>query len=49
MMIHSEGLMHYHGATSDGEFTIRTALAGHPPFERSQTVTGRYLGPCGDR
>ena len=50
--IHSEGVIHYHdhGETLDGEYTVHThtSTAGHPPIERSlsQTVTGRYLGPC---
>jgi hypothetical protein len=44
--VHSEGVLHYHGETVDGEYTFRTSLSGHPPFEKSQSFTGRYLGPC---
>jgi Protein of unknown function (DUF3617) len=44
--VHSEGVLHYHGETVDGEYTLRTSLSGHPPFEKSQSFTGRYLGPC---
>jgi hypothetical protein len=48
--INSEGVIHYHdhGETLDGEYTVHTSTAGHPPIERSvsQSVTGRYLGPC---
>lgn len=43
---HSEGVLHYHGETVDGEYTFRSSLSGHPPFEKSQSLTGRYLGPC---
>jgi hypothetical protein len=45
----SEGVVHYHGETLDGELTTRTSTAGHPPIEKSQSLTGRYLGPCGDK
>ncbi len=45
----SEGVVHYHGETLDGELTTRTSTAGHPPIEKSQSLTGRYLGPCDDK
>jgi len=44
--LHEEWIVHYHGETLDGNFTIRSALGGHSPIERSQPITGRYLGPC---
>jgi Protein of unknown function (DUF3617) len=44
--VHSEGILHYHGEALDGEYTFRTRLVGHPPVEKSQSLTGRYLGPC---
>jgi hypothetical protein len=44
--VHSEGVVHYHGHTLDGEITVRTSTPGHPPIERSHPLMGRYLGPC---
>ena len=44
--IHEEWIVHYHGETLDGEFTVRVTNAGRPPIERSQPLTGRYLGSC---
>jgi hypothetical protein len=32
--VHSDDVVHCHGETLDGEFTIRTSTAGHPPTER---------------
>jgi hypothetical protein len=45
----SEGVVHYHGETLDGELTTRTSTPGHPPIEKSQALTGRYLGPCDNK
>jgi hypothetical protein len=47
--VHVEGVVRYHGETLDGEFTVRTAAIGHPPIERSHSLTGRYRRPCGDK
>ena len=47
--VQSEGLVHYHEDALDGQFTIRTAIEGRPPIEKSQALTGRYLGPCGEK
>jgi hypothetical protein len=44
-----EGVVHYHGETLDGELTMRTNTADQPPIEKSQSVTGRYLGPCDEK
>jgi hypothetical protein len=44
--VHVDGVVHYRGETLDGEFTVRTTTAGRPPIDRSQEMTGRYLGPC---
>jgi len=47
--VQSKGVVHYHGETLDGALTTRTSTAGHPPIERSQSLTGRHLGPCDDK
>jgi hypothetical protein len=47
--VQSAGVAHYHGETLDGALTTRTSTAGHPPIEKSQSLTGRYLGPCDDK
>jgi hypothetical protein len=47
--LQSKGIVHYHGETLDGELTLRTSSAGHLQIEKSQAMTGRYLGPCDDR
>jgi hypothetical protein len=44
--IHWRGVVRYHSDTLDGELAVRTALTGQPPIEKTQPVTGRYLGPC---
>jgi hypothetical protein len=49
MTFHLEGIVHYHGETLDGEFTVRTSTPGHPPIEMSHSLTGRYLGPCDNK
>lgn len=44
--IREEGVVHYHGATMDGEFKLSSARLGQPPIEKTQILKGRYLGPC---
>ncbi|HEX6441770.1 MAG TPA: DUF3617 family protein [Stellaceae bacterium] len=41
-----DGIVRYHGMTADGQYTVRTAVAGRPPVDRATSLTGRYLGPC---
>jgi hypothetical protein len=47
--VHVERVVHYNGEALDGEFTVRTMITGRSPIDRSQQLTGRYLGPCGDK
>lgn len=47
--VQSQGVLRYHGKTLDGEYTMRTSTPSHPRFEKSQSLTGRYLGPCDDK
>jgi hypothetical protein len=47
--VHEDWVAHYHGETMDGEFTLRSTMADHPPVERKQQLSGRYLGPCPDK
>jgi hypothetical protein len=49
VVVHEEGVVHYHGETLNGEVTVRTTLAGHEPTASSQPITGRSLGPCDDK
>ena len=44
--VHQEWIVHYHGDTMDGQVTLRSITPDHPPIERTQQLTGRYLGPC---
>jgi len=45
--INVEGVVHYHEATLDGEYTVRSAIAGRAaPAMKTIHLTGRYLGPC---
>ena len=43
---HEDWVVHYHGETMDGQFTLRTTPPDRPPIERTQQISGRYLGPC---
>lgn len=47
--VHQDWVAHYHGETMDGEYTLRSAMADHPPTEIKQQLSGRYLGPCPDK
>ena len=47
--LHEDWVAHYHGETMDGEYTLRSAMADHPPTEIKQQLSGRYLGPCPDK
>jgi hypothetical protein len=44
--VHADWVAHYHGDTMDGEYTLQSTMADHPPLERKQKLSGRYLGPC---
>ena len=44
--VHQDWVIHYHGETMDGEFTLRGNMPNRPPIERTQQLTGRYLSPC---
>jgi|SRR5579884_1578953 len=45
--VHSEGTARYSGDRMDASFRSRTTpRRGGQPMEASNTVTGRYLGPC---
>jgi hypothetical protein len=39
--VHVVMIEHYHGETMDGQHTLRSALPGHPPFEKTTQYTGR--------
>ena len=40
-----EWIEHYHGETMDGQVNQRTNWPDHL-YEKTQTLQGRYLGPC---
>jgi hypothetical protein len=44
--VHQDWVMHYHGETMDGQFTLLSNMPDRPPIERTQQLKGRYLGPC---
>ena len=46
IMINVDGVVHYHGVTVEGEYTVHGVIAGQPPIDRTMPVTGLYLGPC---
>ena len=46
MMINVDGVVHYHGVTVEGEYTVHGVIPGQPPIDRTMPVTGLYLGPC---
>jgi len=39
-------VVHYHGVTVEGEYTVHGVIPGQPPIDRTMPVTGLYLGPC---
>jgi hypothetical protein len=46
IMIKVDGVVHYHGVTVEGEYTVHGVIPGQPPIHRTIPVTGLYLGPC---
>ena len=46
IMIKVDGVVHYHGVTLDGEYTVHGVIPGQLPIDRAMPVTGLYLGPC---
>lgn len=46
IIVHADWVAHYHGDTMAGEYTLRSTTTDHPPIERKQQLSGRYLGPC---
>ena len=46
IMINVDGVVHYHGVTVEGEYTVHGVIPGQPPIDRTTPVTGLYLGPC---
>ena len=46
IMINVDGVVHYHGVTVEGEYTVHGVIPGQPPIDRTMPVTGLYLGPC---
>jgi len=46
IMINVDGVVHYHGVTVKGEYTVHGVIPGQPPIDRTMPVTGLYLGPC---
>jgi len=46
IMIKVDGVVHYHGVTVEGEYTVHGVILGQPPIHRTIPVTGLYLGPC---
>ena len=46
IMINVDGVVHYHGVTVEGEYTVHGVIPGQPPIKRTMPVTGLYLGPC---
>jgi Protein of unknown function (DUF3617) len=46
IMINVDGVVHYHGVTVEGEYTVHGIIPGQPPIDRTMPVTGLYLGPC---
>jgi len=46
IMINVDGVVHYHGVTLDGEYTVHGIIPGQLPIDRTMPVTGLYLGPC---
>ena len=46
IMINVDGVVHYHGVTVEGEYTVHGVIPGQPPINKTMPVTGLYLGPC---
>jgi hypothetical protein len=46
IMINVDGVVHYHGVTVEGEYTVHGVIPGQPPIDKTMPVTGLYLGPC---
>ena len=46
IMINVDGVVHYHGVTVEGEYTVHGVIPGQPPIDKTIPVTGLYLGPC---
>jgi len=46
IMINVDGVVHYHGVTVEGEYTVHGIIAGQAPIDRTIPVTGLYLGLC---
>ena len=46
IMINVDGVVHYHGVTVEGKYTVHGVIPGQPPIKRTMPVTGLYLGPC---
>ena len=44
--INADGVVHYHGVTVEGEYTVHGVMPGQAPIDRTMPVTGLYLGPC---
>jgi hypothetical protein len=42
--INVDGVVHYHGVTVDGEYTVHGVIPGQPPIDRTMPVTDFYLG-----
>src|SRR6516164_10194561 len=42
----TNGVVHYHGVTLDGEYTVHGIIPGQLPIDRTMPVTGLYLRPC---
>jgi len=46
IMVNVDGVVHYHGVTVEGEYTVHGVIPGRPPIHMTMPVTGLYLGPC---
>src|SRR6516164_9715250 len=46
IMINVDGVVHYHGVTVEGEYTVHGTIPGQARIDRTIPVTGLYLGPC---
>ena len=46
IIINVDGVVHYHGVTVEGEYTVHGVIPGQPPIDKTMPVTGLSLGPC---
>lgn len=44
--VQEDWIVHYHGETMDGQFTLHGTIPDRPPVEQHASLKGHYLGPC---